>query len=254
MALGLPLEYKKIPEFFDAHNVSGDTNAKNRAVERLLKQYNVNSVLDMTCGTGSQAFHLAAAGYQITGSDFSSALIQIARNKALLQKKSIEFIEGDMRSLKVGKFDAVITMFNAIGHLSKTSFAKALRNVHHNLKTGGIYVFDIFNLQALTNKIVAELACHTNKKVGDTQLLQSQCSTINREKGQLTSYDSYMIQTNAETPKMFNNKFTLQIYISQELRNVLANNGFETLEQYDIYGGQFIPSKSLSILTVAQKI
>lgn len=253
MALGLPLEYKKIPEFFDAHNVSDDTNAKNQALERLLKQYNVNSVLDMTCGTGSQVFHLAEAGYQITGSDFSSALIQIARNKALLQKQSIELIEGDMRSLKVGKFDAVITMFNAIGHLSKSGFNKAIRNIRSNLKAGGIYVFDIFNLEAMTDQVVAELACHTNKKVGDTHLLQSQFSTINHEKGQPTSYDSYMIQTNAEVPQKFHNKFTLQIYTSQELRKVLAKNGFETLEQYDIYGGQFIPRQTLNILTVAKK-
>lgn len=253
MKLGLPLEYKKLPKFFDAHNVSADTDAKNQAIEKLLKKYGVKSVLDMTCGTGSQVFHLSEAGYQVTGSDLSSALIQIARDKALLHKKSAEFIEGDIRTLKVGKFDAVITMFNAIGHLSKSGFTKAIRNIHSNLKTGGIYVFDIFNLQAMTDQVVAELACHTNKKIGDTQLLQSQCSTIDHAKGQLTSYDSYMIQTNVEAPKTLHNKFTLQIYSAQELQDILAKNGFEILGQYNIYGEKFIPSKTINILTVAKK-
>lgn len=253
MKLGLPLEYKKLPEFFDAHNVSEDTVAKNQTIEKLLKRHGIKSVLDMTCGTGSQVFHLLAKGYQVTGSDFSDALIQIAHNKALAEKKLVDFIEGDMRTLKAGKFDAVITMFNAIGHLSKSDFAKALRNIHHNLKAGGIYVFDIFNLQAMTDKTVAELACHTNKKVGNTKVLQSQCSTIDCEKGQLTSYDSYMIQSNAEAPKILHNKFTLQIYTAQELQDILTKNGFETLGQYDIYGEKFIPSQTINILTVAQK-
>jgi ubiquinone/menaquinone biosynthesis C-methylase UbiE len=253
MKLGLPLEYKKLPEFFDAHNVCENTTTKNQAIEKLLKKYAVKSVLDMTCGTGSQVFHLLNSGYQVTGSDFSSDLIKIARDKSLSQKKSVEFIEGDVRNLKVGKFDAVITMFNAIGHLNRSDFAKAIRNIRRNLKTGGIYIFDIFNLAAMTDKTVAELAYLTNKKVNGIQVLQSQCSTIDREKGLLTSYDSYMIQNNAEIPKILHNKFTLQIYNAQELQDILSKNGFETLGQYDIYGEKFIPSKTINILTVAQK-
>lgn len=40
--------------------------------------------------------------------------IEIARNKADKGGKKITFIDGDMRELRVGKFDAVITIFNAV--------------------------------------------------------------------------------------------------------------------------------------------
>jgi ubiquinone/menaquinone biosynthesis C-methylase UbiE len=51
--LGLPLEYQRFPEYFDAHNIGDDTEEKNSAIEKLLKKHNVKTVLDLTCGTGS---------------------------------------------------------------------------------------------------------------------------------------------------------------------------------------------------------
>lgn len=35
--LGLPFEYQQMPEYFDAHNISEDTAAKNALIEKLLK-------------------------------------------------------------------------------------------------------------------------------------------------------------------------------------------------------------------------
>ena len=111
---------------------------------KAVKRDQVKTVLDMTCGTVSQVFYLAEHGYEVVGSDFSPALIQIARDKAVKIGKQITFITGDMREISVGKFDAVITIFNAIGHLTKADFEKALQNIHANLKNYGMYIFDNF--------------------------------------------------------------------------------------------------------------
>lgn len=251
--LGLPLEYKKFPEYFDAHNICDDTDSKNSVIEKLLRAHKVKTVLDLTCGTGSQVFFLAKRGYHVTGADFSPALLEIARARASNEKIDVKFIDGDMRDLKVGTFDAIITIFNAVGHLTKKGFEKAIRNIHKNLKDGGVYVFDIFNLEVMTDEIVAGLAMHTHKKIGDTQIHALQCSSIDRNKGILTSYDSCMIQKNADKPQSFNNKFSLQIYTTKELKEVLATNGFETLGQYGMDGSEFLAGKSLNILTVARK-
>ncbi len=87
--LGLPIEYKKLPQYFDAHNIGEDTEAKNAVLEKLLKKHKVASVLDLTCGTGSQVFFLTKRGYQVVGSDFSPALLKIARDKAKKEKLKI---------------------------------------------------------------------------------------------------------------------------------------------------------------------
>ena len=252
--LGLPLEYKKLPEFFDAHNISDDTISTNTVIEKLLNEQNVKSVLDFTCGTRSQVFFLKKIGYDIAGVDFSPALLKIARNKAFQKNLSINFIAGDMRSSKIGKYDAVITIFNAIGHLSKNDFQNTLKNIYNNLNDGGVYVFDIFNLETMNDDSVNDLAMNYTKFIDDCQLHHTQHSTINRIEGLLTSYDTYSIQKNNNKTKTLTNIFSLQIYSSKELGELLTKNGFKTLGQYSLDKSKFVEEKSINILTVAKKI
>ncbi len=251
--LGLPFEYQQMPEYFDAHNVNAETEAKNALIEGLLKEQQVNTVLDMTCGTGSQVFYLTDRGYEVVGSDFSPALIKMARHKAEKTGKNITFFDGDMRDLHVGKFDAVITIFNAVGHLTKTAFEKALQNIHSNLKEGGVYIFDIFNLQAITDEIIDNFTMDIESVVNGVKIRNVQHSKIDREKGLLASHDHYTISKDVGEPEIHTNSFSLQIYTAEELQTMLARNGFEILHQYDMEGNDFIAGKSLNILTVARK-
>ncbi len=251
--LGLPLEYKKLPQYFDAWNINENTEKTNEIIAKLLKSHNVKAVLDLTCGTGSQVFYLAKQGFNVTGVDVSSPLLDIARKRALKEKYDVKFIDGDMRTLKVGYFDAVITIFNAVGHLTKLGFAKAIRNIYKNLKERGIYIFDILNRDSMTEETVANLAYYVHKKIGSTQILATQCSTFDKANGVLTSYNSYLIQKKADRPERFYNKFSLQIYTAEELKALLAENGFEVLAQSALDSAEFIKDKSLNILTVARK-
>ena len=251
--LGLPLEYQQIPEYFDIHNISGETNAKNAVIDHLLRKQNVKTVLDMTCGSGSQVFYLNERGYQIKGSDFSPALLRQARKKAKEQNLDLTFIDGDMRNLHVGQFDAVITMFNAIGHVNKPDFAKTMLNIHENLKDGGIYIFDIFNLSAITDEVIDSFKMDIQTTKDGIKISNQQHSEINRENRLLTSHDRYTITKKGCEPEIFTNSFSLQIYTAQELKAMLEQIGFELVYQYDVYGNEFIADKSLNILTVGRK-
>ncbi|HAT8890278.1 TPA: methyltransferase domain-containing protein [Legionella pneumophila subsp. pneumophila] len=249
---GLPIEYQQLPLFFDAHNINDETEVKNALIEKLLKMQGSKTILDMTCGTGSQVLYLAQHGYKITGSDLSPALIDSARNKAKKMNLSIPFIVGDMRTINVGKFDAVITIFSAIGHLNKSDFEIMLQNIRHNLNDGGIYIFDIFNLQALTDEVIKNFVMDINSVVDGVTFRNQQNSEIDRENGLLISHDKYTITKEGSKEEYHTNTFSLQIYTAQELQNLLEKNGFEVLNQYDMDGHKFIPDKSLNILTVAK--
>ena len=250
--LGLPIEYQQMPEYFDAHNISEQTEAKNALIEKLLKDQKVNTVLDMTCGTGSQVFYLAKRGYEVIGSDFSPALLDIARSKAKEMNRHITFIDGDMRNVKVGKFDAVITIFNAIGHITKADFETALQNIRANLKTNGVYIFDIFNLQAITDDVINNFAMDIKSVVNGVNIRNVQHSEVDRENGFLISHDEYTISKEKGEPEIHTNSFSLQIYTAKELKLMLERNGFEVVGQYDMDGNDFVAEKSLNILTVAK--
>lgn len=253
--LGLPFEYKKIPEYFDVLNPDKgkDVEIKNSFIESCLKKYSVKTVLDLTCGTGSQVFFLAKIGYQCLGADFSPALIKIAKKKARAEKTTAKFINGDMRTLHVREFDAVITIHNAIGHLTKSDFIKTIKNIYRNLKAGGIYVFDILNLQAMSDKTVANLSYQTEERGKDYNFYHSQCSVVNKSTGRLTSYDMTMFQNKAEKPVQFTNKYSLQIYKAKELTQILQKCGFEVMELHSMDGRKFIANKTISMLIVCRK-
>src|SRR3989338_5389521 len=134
----LPLEYTKLSQYFDALGASSP-NSVNRFIAKILKKHRVQTVLDLTCGTGSQVIWLAKHGFTVVGSDLSPDLLKIARSKARKEKVKAKLRHGDMRTQEIGQFDAVITIFNAVGHLSKKDFEKAIQNIYRNLKKGGLY-------------------------------------------------------------------------------------------------------------------
>jgi hypothetical protein len=63
-----------------------------------------------------------------------------------------------------------------------------------------------------------------------------------------------MTQKNIEEPKLSKTKCSLQIYTAFELKEILANNGFETIAQYAMDGSKFLKDSSNTILTIARKL
>lgn len=247
-----PSHYNQEAEHYDQFN---EENSKiiNQTIENILRKHKVKTVLDLTCGTGSQVFWLTKRGYQVVGSDISSQMLTIGKAKAQHEKLDIQFTEGDMRTVKIGKFDTVITIFNAVGHLTKSDFEKAMRNIHSNLNDGGLYIFDINNLDYLlrgnniTSLTIDWQTINDNKKARVIQY-----STIDTD-GILASYTTLHEQKHAENPKISRSAQTLQVYSAQQLKEMLEKNGFQVVEQLAINGTEFVPSKSDRILTVAQK-
>lgn len=247
--LGLPLEYQQYPQYFDSWNIQADTDAKNAVVEQLLRAHKVRSVADFTCGTGCQVFYLTDRGYAVVGADFSPALLEIAREKARARGIPLQFVDGDMRHVQLGQFDAAISMFNAIGHLTKPDFAQALRNICSQLKAGGIYVFDILNLAAMTAEGVAALAMDEQHVIGNMRIHHRQRSVLEAG-GRLTSYDHHVFCEGDAPPKTVESCFSLQLYTARELREMLAAAGFNKVEQCAMDGTP-LKDNSKSILTVA---
>lgn len=247
-----PSHYNKASSKYDAFNEE-NSRTINQTVESILKKYGVKTVLDLTCGTGSQVFWLARHGYEVTGADINPNMLKIARSKAKAEKSGVKLLKGDMRTIKVGSFDAVITIFNAIGHLTKSDFEKAMQNIRMNLKNGGLYVFDINNLAYLMESDhITNLTIDWQKTIDATKVRAIQYSTIDAD-GILASYTTSYVQKDFDKPKIFKGAQTLQVYTAQRLKEMLRRNGFEVLTQCGIDGAKFIEHKTDRILTVAQK-
>lgn len=94
-----------------------------KALDRIIKDnfgYNIQTILDASCGIGTQSIGLAKIGYTVVGNDISSKAIARAKMESITRGVSIDFQQSDMRLLKehiTSQFDLVIACDNSIPHL-----------------------------------------------------------------------------------------------------------------------------------------
>lgn len=242
--------YATLAEYYDILEDNESISKFNKVLDKILKKNKVKSVLDMTCGTGVQSIFLDKKKYQVTPSDYSSEMLNVARKKY----SKLKWAKGDIRTSKYGKFDAVISIFNAIGHLTKKDFEKAILNVRENLNHNGIYVFDIFNLDFMRNGGFIDYEFIDKvKEIKDTKLVRFSDNKIDSDNGIMHIHNKTFIQNSIEKPKIFDEKFDLQIYSSSQLKEILENNGFKVVKFLSIGGSKFNKKNSLFVLTIARK-
>ena len=217
------IKHGAIPKWYDKNcevealfnDDSPNAKTTNSTIEKILKKYKVKTVLDLTCGTGSQVFWLAKQGYKVVGCDINAKMLQIAKNKNQKRKLNVKFVKGDMRTAQLGKFDAAITIFLAGDNITK-------------------------------------LTIDIQKKYKNATVREIQYSTIN-DAGILASYDIYHKQVGLTKPKISKAFQTLQVYSAKQLNEMLSNNGFKVLRQCSVDGSRFYENKTERILTIAQK-
>ncbi len=118
----------------------------------LLHRYGIDppaTVYDCTCGIGTQALPLAAAGFRMTGSDLSPAAVARARAEAGARGLSVSLSVADVRALPARRFDAVVSLDNSLPHLlTDADLAAAVRSVRGCLDPGGVFLASIRDYDA----------------------------------------------------------------------------------------------------------
>jgi len=83
-------------------------------LRRWLRDHNITSVLDASCGPGTQAIPLAQLGYRVLASDPSAGMLQQARQNATQMglTDKIHFLQAgflEIAQMNDGDLDAIIT-------------------------------------------------------------------------------------------------------------------------------------------------
>ena len=116
--------------------------------EQLLQWMQVHNVcpktsMDLACGTGVLCEILTNHGIEASGMDFSSGMIDIARNR----DPRIHYDVADMTTYRPEKqFDLVTCTGDAVNHIAALSdVEKIFENVYAYLAPGGYFLFDLLN-------------------------------------------------------------------------------------------------------------
>lgn len=105
------------------------------------------SILDCSCGIGTQAMGLALLGHRLTATDLSPRSVERARGGAERFSVQITFGTADFRALEgsvEGTFDAVISCDNALPHMmSRNDLLSAARSIRSKVRDGGLFLASV---------------------------------------------------------------------------------------------------------------
>ncbi|MFA4946740.1 MAG: class I SAM-dependent methyltransferase [Candidatus Micrarchaeia archaeon] len=107
---------------------------------KLLKREKTNRVLDLGCGSGRNLLPLVEAGFQVTGTDNSSALLEFTRKRLEERGLNAELKESDCYErfpFKDGYFDAVVSI-QVIHHNTHDKIKHCISEIERVLKPNGI--------------------------------------------------------------------------------------------------------------------
>lgn len=151
--------YKYIYQDWDA-----SVMRQARILDEVIREYahlSAKTLLDASCGIGTQSIGLARLGYEVCASDLSAGEIEKAKMEATNSDLTIDFRVADMRKVHEvfpGPFDVVISCDNSIPHLlSDADILEAFKQFYQCTKEGGLCLVSV--------RDYAQMERHDGKKL-----------------------------------------------------------------------------------------
>jgi SAM-dependent methyltransferase len=116
-------------------------------------------ILELGCGTGAHAEHLARMGYTVHGVDMSKEMLARAEaRKAALPADvaaRLSFVLGDARSVRTGQtYDVVISLFHVMSYqTTNVDLIATFETAAIHLSKGGLFLFDYWYGPAVLTQI-----------------------------------------------------------------------------------------------------
>jgi len=194
--------------------------------------------LDLCCGVGRIAAELARSGYAVTGVDINAAFLETAREDAAYEGLDIEYVHCDARSFKRPLFfDTAVNLYISLGYFENPAEDLLLvRNVYDSLKPGGSFIIETLGKEIAVRDFTpgewferAGYAVLTEYEAVDSWAgLKNRWILIKMDTpGSPDGSPESM-------PKRIEKTFTQRLYAASELRTLLLQAGFSSVE---IYGG-----------------
>ncbi len=217
-------------------------------VEKLLKKYNVKSILELGCGSGLYLFPLKKAKFDIEGLDISKKMLAIARKRS----KSIALYEEDMSKFKINKkYGGIICMNSSLVMLSNIKLIeKTIKNCYNHLNEKGILILDIPNhkVEVKENNFSQSYEQYnTDNKIID--VIFRDC-----KKGDKWATDWIGFVKDGNKFSQFKEYYEELIIDVKKFEKMLENSGFELINLYGTKrGGKFEENKSYRRFYVLKK-
>jgi SAM-dependent methyltransferase len=229
--------FRRYARHYDLLYREKDYAAEARFVARLLARNlghppSQTKILDLACGTGRHASELQSLGYQVEGSDISTDMVELARERASNSRSTLRFYnESFQTSDRIGKkYHAVIAMFAAIDYLTDyRDLARSLHNIRQLLHPSGVFIFDFWN----GNEVVKSYSPERTKEARGEHLtvVRKSRTTLDRVAQVATVVFEFTLLEAGAVVHEFTEEHRVRYFFPQEMMDLLAANGFEVVQR-----------------------
>ncbi len=238
---------------YDNENFTQGTIGECDFIEKEINFDKTLKIIDIGCGTGRHSIELAKRGYQVTGIDLSSTLLERAKEKAKAENLHIDFQKHDARKLPFkNEFDLAIMICEGAFPLMETDEMnyKILKNAYNALKSKGKIIFTTLNgLFPIFNSI--EKFCAEAAGEGNAEYRSSTFDLM-------TFRDFSITTVKDDSGNIKELKCNERYYIPSEITWLLKALGFKNIDIYGAKLGAFsrddkLKKDDFEMLIIAEK-
>jgi 2-polyprenyl-3-methyl-5-hydroxy-6-metoxy-1,4-benzoquinol methylase len=249
-------EYEVMAKYYDVwyEDFTEDINFYRTLAERC-----GSPLLECMCGTGRVMIPLADAGFEITGVDQSSAMLDMLSSKIELiggrVERNINVVLGDARSFKAdARFRFAFVPFNSFLHLlTRKDQIDALKNIAAHMEDDGLLSVSMFNPKLDRPE---NLVRHRGTKVTSKGEIITKFEAQTFDIGRMTTtvHFFYDISRQDREFRRVTTTMTLKLMTYQEFADILDYCGFAVEAVYGDYSFSPYRKNSELMAFVARKL
>jgi|SRR5436190_459449 len=251
---------ERYSEYYDLLYSDKDYEGESDYIETLFRGFSsrkIHRVLDVACGTGGHTIPLAKRGYSISARDISEHMLAQARKKVVMAglQDRVHLGRGDMRFFRrIGKFDACLSMFAAIGYLSSyEDIFAAFRAMHRYLKPKGLLIFDFWNGVA----VLRVLPSAKRKRIARDEIIITREARPELDAFRNVCIVKYLITVSehGHDKQMFSEIHRMRFFFPEEIRLLLSLTGFNLVSLHPFLRPDFkVSNKDWNLTAVSRAV
>lgn len=138
-----------------------------RFTNHFIKNKQINSVVDLGCGTGEVTLRLAKPNRRLFGVDLSADMLSIAEQKAINMGKDVSWTKQDIRELDgFTDIDLCVSYCDVINYITtEEDIERVFENVYESLSYQGIFMFDVHSMAHVTRNLINQTFTYTSDDI-----------------------------------------------------------------------------------------
>lgn len=206
--------------------------------------------LDLGCGTGNMSMLLDSLGFDVIGVDSSVDMLEVAREKAMEEERSILFLNQDMTAFELyGTVATVVSTLDCVNYITdKEALLKVFKLVNNYLDPKGLFIFDI-NSEYKLSHILGD-----NTYVSDDEDIFYSWQNSYDKENKICTFDLTFFEKDEDVYYRYDETHFERAYSIEEIKALLEEAGLEVVAVYDNLSFNSPNDKSERIFFVAREV